>query len=110
MTAEYAYQYGGKQYTGRRVSLYGSDNVGSFQQDVYRQLSEYRKSGRPFRCYVDPQQPDESILFRDLRWEMIGFQSIFALVFGGVGFGLLAFCLLGRQGESRSGAHGRSSR
>jgi hypothetical protein len=95
VSAEYVYEYGGKQYTGTRVSLYGSDNIGSFHQDVYRQLSEYRKSGRPFRCYVDPLRPAEAILFRDLRWELIGFQSIFALLFGGVGFGLLAGCLLG---------------
>ncbi len=96
VTAEYAYQCGGRPYTGRRVSLYGgSDNVGSFHQDAYRQLSQYQKSGRPFRCYVDPQRPAEAILYRDLRWEMIGFQSIFVLLFGGVGFGLLAAGLWG---------------
>ena len=97
VTAEYAYEYGSKHYTGRRVSLYGSDNVGSFQQDVYRQLSECQKSGRLFRCYVDPKQPTEAVLYRDLRWEMIGFNMILVLVFGGVGFGLLTFGLLSRR-------------
>ncbi len=97
VTAAYVYEYGGRQYTGRRVSLYGSDNIGSFHQDVYRQLSEYQKSGRPFRCYVDPERPAESVLYRDLQWEMIGFQSIFVLAFGGAGFGLLAVGLLGRR-------------
>jgi Protein of unknown function (DUF3592) len=97
VTAEYEYQYGGKQYTGMRVSLYSSDNIGSFHKDVYSQLSQCRKSGRPFRCYVDPQRPAEAILFRDLRWEIIGFQVIFALAFGGAGFGLLAGSLSGRR-------------
>ena len=95
-TAEYVYRYGKEKYTGRRVSLYGgTDNVGSFQQDIYRQLSEYQKSGRPFRCYVDPLRPADAILYRDLRWEMIGFQSIFAIAFGGAGLALLAGCLRG---------------
>ncbi|MGA2795944.1 MAG: DUF3592 domain-containing protein [Thermoguttaceae bacterium] len=97
VSAQYTYQYGNKKYTGTRVSFYGSDNIGSFHQDVYRKLSECRKSGKPFHCYVDPQRPDEAILFRDLRWEMLGFQSIFVLIFGGAGFGILTACLLGRR-------------
>ena len=72
-TAEYTYQYGSRQYTGNRVGIQGgSDNFGSFQQNVHRQLSEHQKSGRPFRCYVNPERPAEAILFRDLRWEMVG--------------------------------------
>ena len=57
-TAEYTYQYGGQQYTGTRVGIHGgSDNIGSFQHDAHRQLSEHQKSGRPFRCYVNPAKP-----------------------------------------------------
>jgi hypothetical protein len=95
-TAEYSYQFDGRQYTGRRVSLSsGSDNIGSYQQEVHRQLSQYQTSGRPFRCYVNPQQPADAILFRDLRWEMVAFQALFAEVFGAVGFGLLTGSVLG---------------
>lgn len=89
-TAEYVYVYHGQKFTSRRVGLTGGyDNVGSFQFDAYRELSEHQKSGKPFRCYVNPVRPDEAILYRRLRWEMVGFQSIFAIVFSGVGFGLL---------------------
>ena len=62
---------------------------------MHRQLSEHQRSGRPFRCYVNPERPAEAILFRDLRWEMVGFQMIFATVFGAAGFGMLTFAVLG---------------
>ena len=90
VTAEYVYEYGGQTHTGDRVGLYGgSDDVGSFHQDAYRELSQYQKSSRPFRCYVNPDQPDKALLYRDLRWQMVAFQMVFVLVFGSVGFGLL---------------------
>jgi len=95
-TAEYTYHYQGRQYTGNRVSINGGrDNVGSFHQDVHRQLSEHQKSSSPFRCYVNSERPAEAILFRDLRWSMVGFQMIFATVFGAAGFGMLTFSVLG---------------
>jgi len=95
VTAEYVYEYGGRKYRGYRVGLSGgSDNVGSFQQDAYGELSTYRQSGKPFRCYVNPGRPENAILYRDLRWEMIALQLIFVLAFGGAGFGLLISGLL----------------
>ena len=94
--AEYVYQYRGREYRGTAVGLYGgSDNIGSFHQDAHRELGEHQKTGRPFRCYVNPRQPAEAILYRNLRWEMVAFQSIFVLAFGGVGFGILIAGVLG---------------
>jgi hypothetical protein len=95
-TAEYTYQYEGQKYTGNRVGIQGgSDNFGSFQQDVYRQLSQLEASRRPFRCYVNPEQPSEAILFRDLRWEMVAIETAFATLFGATGFGLLVAAVFG---------------
>lgn len=95
-TATYVYTYDGRQYTGSRVSPYGgSDNVGSFQKNAHRELSKHQKSGKPFRCFVDPEDPTESVLYRNVRFEMIGFYTIFVLAFGGVGFGLLIGGLVG---------------
>ena len=45
---------------------------------------------RPFRCYVNPEKPSESVLYRTLRWEMQAFMAIFALTFPAVGAGLVA--------------------
>ncbi len=108
--AEYAYEYGGRRYTARRVALGGgSDNIGTFQQKVYRQLREHELSGRPFRCFVNPANPAEAVLFRDLRWEMVAFKTIFAVAFGGVGFGLMALGLFGarkaKEEKKRAASH-----
>lgn len=91
-TAEYRYRYRGRDCTGTRVSLHrGADNVGSFQKNVYRELKQHQRSGRPFRCYVNPSEPTEAILYRDLRWEMIGFYGLFVAVFGAFGFGMIGY-------------------
>ena len=96
VTAEYVYQYGGREYRGTSVALYGGpDNIGSFHQDAHRELSKYQRTRRLFHCYVNPRQPAEAILYRNLRWEMVAFQSLFVLAFGGVGFGILVAGVLG---------------
>ena len=109
-TAEYTYQFGDRPYTGSRVSVQGgSDNFGSFQKDVYRQLSKHQRSGDPFRCYVNPAKPSEAVLFRDLRWEMIGVQTLFATAFGSAGFAVLTFgvwgCLTTRGNRALAALH-----
>ena len=91
-TARYAYEYAGQKYEGDRVSLHsGSDNIGSFHQDVDAELRAHKADNKPFPCYVNPNQPDEAVLYRDLRIGMIAFESVFVLLFGGFGFGLLSW-------------------
>ena len=103
VTAEYLYEYGGQKYTGDRVGLSnGADNIGPFQQDAYRELSNHKKSQRPFRCYVNPARPAQALLYRDLRWETVGLQAIFVLVFGGAGFGGLIGGLMASRNRNRS--------
>ncbi|MBX7257431.1 MAG: DUF3592 domain-containing protein [Candidatus Hydrogenedentes bacterium] len=102
-TARYSYEYGGRGFIGTRVAIgSGSDNIGSYQQDVYSKLVQYRDSGQDFRCFVNPNEPSEAILFRDLRWGMLLFHSVFVVAFGGVGWGLIfgAFWSMRRMRES----------
>ena len=87
--ATYRYRYAGQSYSGSRVGISGgADNIGSYQTDTGSRLSAAQSRGEPITIYVDPQQPSSSIIDRDLRLGMIGFKSIFLLIFGGVGFGL----------------------
>ncbi|RZV35981.1 MAG: DUF3592 domain-containing protein [Chromatiales bacterium] len=88
--AEYRYYWNGQTYTGDRVSISsGGDNIGDYQTETGRRLSAAQRSGQPVTVYVNPDQPSEAIVNRDIRWGMVGFKSIFVFVFGGVGFGLL---------------------
>ncbi|ABA88722.1 hypothetical protein Pcar_1476 [Syntrophotalea carbinolica DSM 2380] len=98
VSAHYAYRFAGREYTGRRVGVHGgSDNLGDWQSKVYRELRAYRDSGQDFPGYVNPNAPQESILYRERRWEMLGLYAVFALVFGGVGYGMIALGVAGRK-------------
>ncbi|HEY7160954.1 MAG TPA: DUF3592 domain-containing protein, partial [Acidobacteriota bacterium] len=102
-TAQYEYVYQDKRYTSTRVSRYGgADNIGSFQEDIYYQISPYQNSDKPFRCYVNPTAPQESILYRKARMGMVMFYSLFAFCFGGVGYGIFGGMLLSTVYSLRS--------
>lgn len=103
--ASYSYSWDDEQHTGDRVSLYtGSDNIGSFQQRIAAELTEYQKTGQPFRCFVDPSDGTSSVLYRDLRWEMLSFYSVFGTLFGTVGMGLLFGTLMSIPAGRRQAA------
>jgi len=88
--ANYKYSFDGKEYTGDRVSLHGgADNLGSFHDDTHKMLQQHVDTAEPYLAFVNPSAPQESILIREPRWVMIGFCSIFSILFGGVGFGLM---------------------
>jgi hypothetical protein len=102
-TAQYEYVYQDKRYTSSRVSRYGgADNVGSFHRDIYNEISPYQNSEKLFRCYVNPSAPQESILYRKARLGMVMFYSMFALCFGGFGYGIFAGMLLSMVYSLRS--------
>lgn len=107
--ATYHYEYAGRSYQADRVSFgMGSDNIGNFQEEAYREISRYRmkqpaeaeqnanfKSQEPFRCYVNPDNPSEAVLYRTLRWQLQAFFAIFALTFPAVGAAVTFGGLLG---------------
>ncbi len=105
VVAEYRYRYAGRDYTGTRVSPHsGADNIGSFHQRAYKQLDRHRTSGKPFPCYVDPEHPEEAILYRRPRWEMMLFYTGFLYAFGGAGLGTMLGGLLWRRSRSKRAA------
>ncbi len=97
-TARYRYTYGGREYTSDRVAIgSGSDNIGSFQQDVDRELALYEGTETPFRCFVNPENPSQAVLYRQLRPGTFLLYAVFALTFGGAGIGMIAAALYGRR-------------
>lgn len=89
VVAHYRYRFDGREYDADRAAIASmSDNLGDFQQRLYREL-ETARAHRSAIAFVDPANPGDATLNRDLRWTLVGFAAIFGLVFGGVGFGLL---------------------
>ena len=108
--ASYEYEFAGQTYIGDRVGLgTGADNIGSFHEDRYRELAAVKARGKPFRCYVDPDNPGRSILYREMRWGLFTFMGLFGLVFASVGFGLMAGGVWGKRSleeeESRTASY-----
>ena len=90
--ARYTYRYRGQTYEGDRVGLAGgADNIGNYQVETGNRLSALLARGEPVTAWVNPAAPAESIIDRDIRWGLVGFKSIFVVVFGGFGLGLLIY-------------------
>ena len=90
--AEYTFHYQGQTFVADRVSIHGgADNIGGYQQDLGRDLSNTLARGEAIYVYVDPDEPSNAVIDRGIRWAVIGFRSIFLFTFGGVGLGLLIF-------------------
>jgi hypothetical protein len=91
----YRYRFGGKEYTGAQLGLSsvgGADNIGDWQEDMAGYLKEAMEKRQPISVYVNPDDPAQAVVDRELRWGFIAFLGVFAVIFGGVGIGaLLAF-------------------
>jgi hypothetical protein len=103
--ATYRYEYEGRGYRGGRVSFHsGGDNIGGFQHNAHAELARAAADGTPFRCYVNPANPAEAVLYRTLRWQMQAFLAIFALSFPPAGAGLVCGGLLAMRAMRREAA------
>lgn len=85
--ATYTYDWRGERFTGSRVDLHGSDNLGDWHHRLHSRLQRALRAGEPVTAWVDPDDPSRAVLERGMRWGRLGFGMIFPAVFGG--FGLL---------------------
>ncbi|WP_223671299.1 DUF3592 domain-containing protein [Kangiella shandongensis] len=92
VTGHFQYEFQGQQYQSNQLSFYsGTDNIGHYQQELYYRLNSAEEKGRTVTALVNPEDPTQAVVDRTMRWGMLGFQSIFLLVFGGVGLGIMIF-------------------
>ena len=101
--AEYRYQWQGTAMVGKRVSLMdgSSDSNKSGHQRIVDELQKHLSDSKPFRCWVNPIRPAEAILYRDGQWGQVTLVSLAAVVFGGVGFGLLGLVFYSWRDDQR---------
>jgi len=84
--ARYRYAVDGRTYEADRVALdRGKDNVGDYQTRMHAWLEEQARRMRTVTAWVDPADPAQAILDRDMRWGLLAFKAVFAGVFLGVG-------------------------
>lgn len=86
--AEYRYDYQGKTYHSKKIGLTDiADNIGSYQRETYRWLRHAMEQRQHVRAFVNPNDPSQSLLDRNIRWSMVLFRMIFVITFGGFGIG-----------------------
>ncbi len=107
--ARYTYSYQGQRYTGNRVGIMGgSDNQADFHRQLASRLEAAWRADDPVDAWVNPHEPGDAVLHRDMRWNMLGYQLLFALIFGCAG-GVMLFGVLwvksSSLGHPRAGTH-----
>ena len=104
--AQYTYQWKGEPYIGERVAILSNirDNIGSFNKRIHKEMEGYRTRNEAFRCYVNPKDPTQSVLYRNLRLELLGFFLFLALTFGGMGFSFVFFAFYTPQRKTKKPA------
>ena len=85
-TARYSYRFNGTQYQGSRITISGGfDNVGDYHEQMVDRLKRAYNSGQQITVWVNPDNPQESIIDNKLRLEMFAFKMLFVVLFGGFG-------------------------
>ncbi|TWT96817.1 hypothetical protein Pla108_25910 [Botrimarina colliarenosi] len=88
--AEYQYRYAGQAYESDRVGLSPmADNISSHHRKLYDKWRAAWKAEKTVPCYVDPRDPTQSLLDRQLRMVTVVFHLPFVLCFNAIGFGLI---------------------
>lgn len=87
----YRYSVGGKEYVGTRLAfdIGGADNLGDWQESMTEFLAEAQRTGKTIPVYVNPADPADSVVDRNLRWGMFAIIGFFAVVFDAIGIGAL---------------------
>ncbi|MBD3265604.1 DUF3592 domain-containing protein [bacterium] len=84
--AKYQYEYNGDSYIANRVYAFpGSDSSRDYHQSIHNQLQSHKNSGEPYTCYVNPDNPSEAVLIRDIRYGTIAAGILIPLIFAAIG-------------------------
>ncbi len=87
VVAEYHYEFRGQPFQGSRVWLSSQSDSGRFHGRVALELEQYQNQQKAFRCFVDQDDPSQSILYRDFRPEILLFHFVIVISMGGIGVG-----------------------
>ena len=72
--ATYRYRMGDAFHVGRRIGVHlpMTDNSGEWQREWVERLTHHRAPGMaPLMAWVNPEHPDEAVLDRSLRWDVL---------------------------------------
>jgi len=89
VVARYRYRYRHTWYVGTQVGLQDfADSEREYHETLLRRLREENHKQR-LTARVNPHRPDEALLVREIRTSTMVMMSLFGLVFGGAGVGIM---------------------
>lgn len=88
--AEYRYQVNGLWYENDRVYIAAfSDNIGGYHQTLQTQLKQLYHRQQDVEIWVNPNNPQDAVIDRNLRWGLFTFMSVFCSIFILIGLGVI---------------------
>jgi len=89
-TAKYTYSFKGEKYQGDRVYLADfNDNIGGYHNDLQRMLKRALNQGKLVTIHLDPSNPGDAVLDREMRWGLFTLMVLFCTVFVAIGLGVI---------------------
>jgi hypothetical protein len=80
--ARYRYRRNGVTYEGDRVHVASfSDNIGSYHPDLLAWLKSQQRADEPVDVWVNPVDPQQAVIDRDMRWGLFALMSGFCSIF-----------------------------
>ncbi len=83
--ADYEYNFQGNVYQSNRVYLADfNDNFGSYHQVLYSDLNHSRNNNQSVPIWINPTNPREAIIDKEMRWGLfsiiVAFTGVFVLI------------------------------
>jgi len=98
--ANYKYSVSGRIYENNRVYLAAfKDNIGSYHKNKFNQLNQLKNNRHPVTIWYDPNNPENSVIDRDMRWGLFILMSGFCSVFIFIGL-IVAYSCITSKGSS----------
>lgn len=91
IVGSYSYSFSGQHYQNSRISYdTGSDNIGSDHHNIVSRIQARQQRGN-LTAWVNPADPHQAFLVRELRWKKLLFSSVFGVIFAGIGGAMMLF-------------------
>jgi len=88
--AQYSYEYRGVSYRGNAVGVSEvKDNIGPWHRDMQAYLGRIKRSGDSLPIWVNPLDPVQAVIDRDMRWGLFALASGFCSIFILIGLGVI---------------------
>lgn len=88
--ASYSYDFAGGSYQGNRVGVSAfKDNIGSYHQDIQAYLQRIQASDAFLPIWVNPADPSQAVIDRNMRWGLFALTGAFCSVFMLIGLGVI---------------------